>query len=199
MIKTNKILQSLETQVIVSCQPVIDGPMDSVEIVTALALAAENGGAAALRIAGVESVRSVAKSTSLPIIGITKRPLPNSKAQITLYLEDVEALVDAGATIIAYDATSHPRPVPTNQIVQRIHSCNVLAMADCGNIEDGKRALTEGADILGTTLSGYAYDLLPETATPDFKLVKDLSALDGAFVIAEGRCKTPDDAALAGC
>ena len=44
---------------IVSCQPVPGSPLDKPEIVAAMALAAEQAGAVALRIEGVENLRAV--------------------------------------------------------------------------------------------------------------------------------------------
>jgi len=184
---------------VVSCQPVVGGPMDNVAMVTAMALAAQNGGAAGLRIDSIESVRSVAAASVLPVIGIVKRVLNDSPVIITPLIEDVDGLADAGASIIAYDATQRDRPVPTADIVRRINELGLLAMADCACFDDGRQALDEGAQILGTTLSGYAYDLLPEQSPPDLALIQEFAALD-AYVIAEGRFRTPDEAGEAiGC
>ncbi len=196
MSKPEKLLMSLQNRIIVSCQPIVDGPMDSTAIITAMALAAECGHAAGLRIEGIESVRSTAVASSLPIIGIIKRTLADSPVIITPLIEDVDGLADAGASIIAYDATQRDRPVPTAVIVRRINALGLLAMADCARLDDGRQALDEGAQILGTTLSGYAYDSLPEQSPPDLALVREFAALD-AYVIAEGRIRTPDEAAEA--
>ena len=190
------ILSMLRGRVIVSCQPIVDGPMDNVAIVTAMGLAAEYGGAAGLRIDSIESVRSVAAACTLPIIGIVKRVLSHSPVTITTSLDDVTALCEAGASIIAYDATQRERPVPTADIARQITELGLLAMADCANIEDGRQALDEGAQILGTTLSGYACEVLPEQTPPDLKLVHEFAVMD-TFVISEGRVRTPDEAAEA--
>lgn len=190
------ILAKLKNNVVVSCQPVAGGPMDTTPIITSLGLAAECGGAAGLRIEGVESVRSLAKVCSLPIIGIVKHDLDDSPVRITPLIEDIDALADAGATIIAYDATQRDRPVTTATLVERIHSHGVLAMADCARVDDGRQAVAEGAQILGTTLSGYAYELASEDEQPDLDLLTEFAKLD-AYIIAEGRLKTPDDAAKA--
>ena len=179
-----------------SCQPVVDGPMDDPEIVARQAQAARDGGAAGLRLEVVETVRTVAQSCNLPTIGIMKRDLPNSPVRITPWLEDVDALIEAGAAIVAYDATLRERPVAAAKIAQRIRDGGAIAMADCATRADGRRALEEGADILGTTLSGYAYEEAAETAGPDLPLVAEFSAMD-AYVIAEGRYHMPTDAAAA--
>jgi putative N-acetylmannosamine-6-phosphate epimerase len=196
MIEKGTKLVDMVGKLIVSCQPVVAGPMDSTAIVISLGLAAEVGGAGGLRIESIASVRSLRKVTTLPIIGITKRTLPDSKVRITPLLEDVEGLVEAGADIIAYDATQRQRPVPTQKIIERIRECGALAMADCARFEDGQQALAEGAHILGTTLSGYAYDAVSADTPPDLNLIREFAMMD-VFVIAEGRIRTPIEAAEA--
>ena len=191
--KQETLLNRLSDRVIVSCQPAVDGPMDNTVIVTAMALAAQDGGAAGLRIESIESVRSVTTASTLPVIGIVKRVLSDSPVIITPLIEDVDGLADAGASIIAYDTTQRDRPIPTADIVRRINELGLLAMADCARLDDGRQALDEGAQILGTTLSGYAYQSLPEQSPPDLALVQEFAALD-AYVIAEGRFRTPDEA-----
>lgn len=196
MSKPEELLARLKSRIIVSCQPVIGGPMDSTAIITAMALAADSGHAAGLRIQGIDSVRSVAAASSLPIIGIVKRSLTDSPVVITPLIEDVDGLADAGASIIAYDATQRDRPIPTAAIVRRIQDAGLLAMADCACVEDGEQALSEGAHILGTTLAGYAYNRLPDNSPPDLNLIQNFAAMD-SFVIAEGRFHTPGEAAEA--
>lgn len=176
---------------IVSCQPVPGSPLDKPEIVAAMALAAEQAGAVALRIEGIENLRATRAVVSVPIIGILKRDLDNSPVRITAFLEDVDALADAGADIIAIDGTDRPRPVPVETLLARIHHHQLLAMADCSSQEDGLACQTLGAEIIGTTLSGYTTPVIPEE--PDLALVKSLSDA-GCRVIAEGRYNTPAQA-----
>ena len=82
---------------IVSCQPVPDSPLDKPEIVAAMALAAEQAGAVAIRIEGVANLQATRAVVSVPIIGIVKRDLEDSPVRITAYIEDVDALAQAGA------------------------------------------------------------------------------------------------------
>ena len=185
------VLDRLKNGLVVSCQPVDDGPMDDPRIVAAMALAAEAGGATGLRIEGLDNLAAVRPVTTLPIIGIVKRDLDTSPVRITPFTEDVAALAAAGADIIAYDATRRPRPVETAALVQSIAAAGKIAMADSARLDDGKRALAEGAAILGTTLSGYAYDIATPTAEPDFELIRAFAGL-GAFVMAEGRLNSPE-------
>jgi N-acylglucosamine-6-phosphate 2-epimerase len=185
------LLETLRGGLVVSCQPVDGGPMDRPEIVAAMAAAAVAGGADGLRIEGVANLRATRQVVSVPIIAILKRDLEDSPVRITPYLADVEALADAGADIIAYDATARPRPEPTEAILAAIHAAGALAMADCSNLKDGQRALVQGASILGTTLSGYTDETAGRANGVDFDLIRAFKAL-GAFVMAEGRVNTPD-------
>ncbi len=188
------VLAKIRGGLIVSCQPVINGPMDRCDIVAAFGLAALAGGAVALRIEGVENVKSVRMVTDAPIIGIVKRDLKDSAVRITPFIQDVEDLVAAGANIIAFDATDRVRPVPVSDLVTSVHDAGALAMADCADFDDGVCASKLGADLLGTTLSGYLGDVEPEK--PNLDLVASLSA-NFRYVIAEGCYRTPEQTALA--
>lgn len=179
---------------IVSCQPVVGSPLDRPEIVAAMAQAAVNSGAVAVRIEGLDNLNATRKLIAVPIIGIIKRDLPHSPVRITPLPEDVDALAKAGADIIAFDGTDRLRPVSVKELIERIHQRGCVAMADCSSLEDGSDCNKQGADIIGTTLSGYTTDLVPNE--PDFPLVKELSA-KGYRVIAEGRFNSPDMAAKA--
>lgn len=190
------VLDDLRGGLVVSCQPVDDGPMDRPDIVAAMAAAAVAGGANGLRIEGAANLAATRAVVSVPIIGILKRDLADSPVRITPYLADVQALADAGADIIAYDATDRPRPETTVAILAAIHAAGALGMADCSCLADGERALVQGAAILGTTLSGYTQDTADRAEGVDYDLIRAFHDL-GAFVMAEGRVNTPDLAARA--
>lgn len=189
-------LDVLRRGLVVSCQPVDNGPMDHPEIISAMAQAAIAGGANGVRIEGALNVRVVRAAVRHPIIGIVKRDLPDSPVRITPFLEDVAALAKAGADIIAYDATQRPRPVPCTEIVAAILAHNCLAMADCSTLGDAVNALADNASIIGTTLSGYTADTDHLGPEPDMDLVTRFKQL-GGFVMAEGRFGTPQLAAAA--
>ncbi len=179
---------------IVSCQPVPDSPLDKSEIIAAMALAAEQAGAVALRIEGVENLRAVRAVVTIPIIGIVKRDLPDSPVRITPWLEDVDALAEAGASIIAFDGTQRPRPVPVEALLARIQHHQLIAMADCSSQEEGLYCHQLGTQLIGTTLSGYTSAETPDE--PDLALVASLSQA-GCRVVAEGRYNSPALAAQA--
>ena len=182
---------------IVSRQPVVAGPLDRDDIVLAMAQAAAASGASAVRIEGVQRVALVARSLAIPVVGIIKRPVPGSPVFITPVAEDVRALAAAGAAVVAFDATQRTRPSTVPALADAAHACGVGAMADCATLADGLQAWQAGCELVGTTLSGYTADTaVAEDAPPDFGLIRAL-ALQGGRVVAEGRIRTPQQAAEA--
>ena len=177
--------------IIASCQPLVNGPLDKDEIVTAMALACVAGGASALRIEGAGRVAAVKKVCQVPVIGIVKRDLLDSDVRITPLLDDVEDLANAGADIIAFDSTDRLRPVPRESVIERIVAADCYAMADCACLGDVQFAVEKGVDFIGTTLSGYVGEEIP--VDPDNELL--IKAVQIAErVIAEGRYNTPGQA-----
>lgn len=196
--KSPDTLDALDARVagrlVVSCQPIDDGPLDSDEIVARFAMAAVVGGAGAIRIEGAERLAAVRAQIAVPIIGIVKHDLDDSPVRITPFLEDVRALLAAGADIIAVDATARTRPAPLADLLAAIHAGGAWAMADCSSEADALAAHALGFDIVGTTLSGYTGGEVPQAA--DFALIARLAARLPR-VMAEGRIHTPDDVAQA--
>lgn len=188
------ILAELRGGLVVSCQPVPGGPLDRPDIVAAFALAALDGGAVGLRIEGLANLRAVRAVTSAPVIGLIKRDLEDSPVRITPLLQDVRDLIEAGADIIACDATDRVRPVAVTDLIGAVRATGRLAMADCATAADGQRAAMLGADVLGSTMSGYIDGPVPDL--PDLDLVAALATLH-SFVIAEGRYQAPAQAAQA--
>ena len=68
------------------------------------------------------------------------------------------------------------------------HGC--LVMADLSSEQEADNCLRDGADIIGTTMSGYTGEA-PTPEEPDFPLLEAV-AKKGCFVIAEGRFSTPE-------
>ncbi|HIF9356151.1 TPA: N-acetylmannosamine-6-phosphate 2-epimerase [Photobacterium damselae] len=188
------ILKKLKGGFISSCQPVDNGPMDDPNIVAAMAQASVAGGAAGLRIEGVANLKAVRPTVTVPIIGIIKRDLPDSPIRITPFIDDVIALKEAGADIIAIDATHRTRPVEIAALVQEIKAQGCLVMADCSNYDEGIYCQQLGVDIIGSTMSGYTGGEVP--TEPDVELVTCLHNA-GCWVMAEGRYNTPELAKVA--
>ena len=189
-----EVLATIKNGLIASCQPVDDGPMDKPEIVAAMAQASIVGGAAGVRIEGVDNLKATRALVKAPIIAIVKRDLPDSPIRITPFLQDIEDLAAAGADIIAVDGTDRKRPVDIKSAVEKIHDLGCLAMADCSNLKEGLYCQQLGFDIIGSTMSGYTGGEIPHE--PDYQLVKEFKAA-GCFVMAEGRYNTPEMAKTA--
>ena len=104
----------------------------------------------------------------------------------------------AGADIVALDGTRRERADGLS-LAQTIAGLkdeyDVVVMADCGSADDGFAAAEAGADLIGTTLSGYTGER-PRTDGPDYEVIETLvTGLDGSRpVIAEGRIHTPEQA-----
>jgi N-acetylmannosamine-6-phosphate 2-epimerase/N-acetylmannosamine kinase len=182
----------LHNRLIVSCQPVPGGPMDDARSVVGFALAALAGGATALRIESLAYVRAVRAATDAPIIGIVKQDRLDTAVRITPTRDLAIALCDAGADIVAVDATRRPRPESVAELIAAIRQRGKLAMADCSDIDDVREALAAGADLVGSTMSGYTGGNIPDG--PDYELLTAMRRLT-PYVVAEGRIHTPAQAA----
>lgn len=181
-------LDDLRNGLVVSCQPVPGGPMDTAESVVAFALAALAAGACGLRIESLNYVRRVRAATAAPVIGIVKQDRDDSPVRITPTVELAASLCEAGADIVAFDATRRTRPATVAALIAAIKSRGKLAMADCSDLDDARAALAAGADLVGTTMSGYTGGTVPPG--PDFELISAMRQLT-PYVVAEGRLNSP--------
>jgi N-acylglucosamine-6-phosphate 2-epimerase len=194
------VVARLAGGLIASCQPVRGGVFDRPELVALFALAALDGGAVGLRVESLADLRAVrgaldAAGRPVPVTGLVKRTEPGTEVFITPRLADVRALAEAGADVIAFDATDRERPVPVAETIDAVHALGALAMADVSTEAEGVAGHAAGADFVATTLSGYVPGT-PDLPGPDLDLVARL-ARAGARVVAEGRVATPVDAAAA--
>lgn len=176
-------------EIIVSCQADPNTPTNFVDMILAFALSAEIGGAGGLRLNSAEHVAAVRARTKLPIIAIQKRVLADNQVLITGDARDIPPLIEAGAEIIAFDATDRPRPSSLESLVTTIHERGVLALADIRRLADVERVVELGVDAVATTLSVWD---LPEYV-PDTQLIADIKRQCDLPVIAEGNYWTPDD------
>ncbi|MGW4108629.1 nitronate monooxygenase, partial [Streptomyces sp. NPDC004976] len=117
---------------------------------------------------------------------------------ITPTVRHALALVDAGAAVVAADATARPRPDGSTfaELVAAVHEAGALVMADVSAFDEGREAAEQGADLVATTLAGHVPGS-PAQSAPDLALVADLAAALPVPVIAEGRVSTPEQAARA--
>ena len=133
----------------------------------------------------------------VPVIGLWKDG--KEGVFITPTLAHALAVASAGAEVVALDGTSRPRPdgITFAETVAGLRERHeVLVMADVSTFEEGVAAAEAGADLIGTTLSGYT-DYTPKLDGPDLDLVERLAGALDVPVIAEGRIHTPAQAAEA--
>lgn len=193
--RVDSISRAVHGKLIVSCQALPGEPLFGSVYMAALSVAAEQGGAAAIRANSPTDITAIRAVVSLPIIGLNKRDIPGYEVYITPTIDDAIALAEAGSDIIAIDATDRPRPSgPLYEYVRDIKNathCGVLA--DISTYEEGIAAAAAGADFVSTTLSGYT-SYSPDKLEPDIDLVRRLSQHCTVPVIAEGRISTPEQA-----
>jgi N-acylglucosamine-6-phosphate 2-epimerase len=199
-----KVLEKLRGGLIVSCQAEIPEPLAVPEILLALARSAISGGAVGIRANLPVNIEIMHSQLAVPVIGLFKKNYSNSEVFITPTMEEVKAVVAAGADIVAMDATCRSRPEGSRLediIVTIKQQWDVLTMADISTVNEAVEAARLGFDIVATTLSGYTdYTLdLAREGKPDFNLIERAYNEVGSKVpvVAEGRFWDPDDAVRA--
>ena len=172
------VLDQIKGKVVVSCQALPEEPLHSSYIMSRMAVAAKQGGAAGIRAQSVEDINAIMEVCDLPMIGIIKRNYPDSDVYITASMK----------------ATDRPRPngEKTEDLVARIHEAGRLAMADCSTYEECAKAQEIGFDIISTTLCGYT-PYSKKVDGPNFELLKKCMDTLTVPVIAEGKINTPED------
>lgn len=199
----NSVLSRLHHAIIVSVQAAQGEPLNKPECILAMAQSAVHGGARGLRLANPENIRMVKEYLpEVPVIGITKPPHPpvdpENQVYITPNLWAAEAVIQAGAEIVAMDATLRPRP--SGESLTEIVSCckerfpEALLMADISTLDEAQHAEDLGFDVVGTTLSGYTAQTAAKgkTESPDFELLSALTERLSVPVILEGRVWEPE-------
>lgn len=185
--------ERLRGGLIVSVQAWKGSALDDPAVIAALARAAQDNGAVAVRVAGEAHLRAVRRRVDVPIVGLIKREYDGFAPYITPTDAEVAAVAAAGAEIVAFDATGRKRPgdATVAALIDAIAAAGCIAMADCATAADAERAAALGAPVVATTLCGYT----PETAgqsLPALEMVRELSALD-AFVVCEGGVTAPGE------
>jgi N-acylglucosamine-6-phosphate 2-epimerase len=187
------LLESLRGGLIVSVQAWPGSALDDPHVIAAMAQAAQEGGAVAVRVAGLEDLQAVRARVALPMIGLIKRRYPGFEPYITPTLHEVEEVIGTGAEIVAFDATLRRRPDGAEpvRVIEAIHAAGRFAMADCASLADAHAAQRAGADAVATTLCGYTAET-KGVPLPALDLVRELAARPG-FTICEGGIRAPRD------
>lgn len=179
---------------IVSCQALPGEPLHGGDTMAKMAIASELAGAIGIRGNGPDDITKIRNVTNLPIIGLFKRGIPGSEIYITPTIEEVKAIIAAGADIVALDMTNREeRLSQAKSLVDYIHRAGVYVMADISTLDEGLEAEKVGADLISTTLSGYT-SYSPQQEEPDFQIIHDLNGRVKVPIVAEGRIATPEQA-----
>jgi N-acylglucosamine-6-phosphate 2-epimerase len=192
-------LERVRRGLVVSVQAPAESPLAAPEHLAAIARAAELGGAVGIRTEGVAAIAAIREAVAVPVIGLVKRRVSGSEVYITPELEDALAVAEAGADLVAVDATERARPDGRRGaefVAALAAELTGRIVADVDRLSAGVAAAEAGAAAVATTLSGYTSATAPAAdgpAPPDVALVADLAAELDVPVLAEGRYATPAD------
>ncbi len=190
-----EILEKIKNELIVSVQAMPDEPLYKSDCLLAMVESVVVlGGAKVLRLAGERDIKNVKKEfPNIVVIGITKpNVIPKNYKElvyITPTVDDCKKVIDAGADIVAFDATMRLRPnnEKLEDLVQYIASEKKVSMADIATFDEAKNASEIGCNIVSTTLSGYTKETENNPDSPDFELVKKIKSKLNIFTILEGK------------
>lgn len=160
-------------------------------------------GAAGLRLNSPEDIREIKNKVDLPVVGIWKIDRNIKDVYLTPGLDAARTVWEAGAEIIAVQATEHFRDdgKPSYETIREVkeHLPEAIILADVATAEDARTAAIYGADFVAPTLCGYTgagyFDKLNIRDAPDFMLLRDIvDAVEGtgSRVIMEGKVSTPE-------
>jgi len=185
------VLSKIQNGLVVSCQAPQESPLRPHNLMAIMAEAAEAGGAAGIRAEGLSDVKKIKESVSLPVIGLIKRKSEKTPIVITPDIQDVVDLLEAGADIIALDATLRTRENGESsfEFIKKAIDLGAIVLADVDCVEAAISAEKAGAHAVATTLSGYTTD--SKEIEPDLNLVRECATNCSVPVIAEGRYYTP--------
>ena len=176
-----------------SCQVPDGTPIDTPEFIAAQAETVLQAGAVGIRAQGLTNVAAVARTVSVPIIGLIKRYSDSTQIHITPEIDDVLKLEQAGATIVAIDATGRLRenglsfPAFMEELRRKT---DIPILADIDTVEAALAAESLGCDAVATTLSGYTS--APAPKLPNIELIQKLSNSVKVPIIAEGGFNRPE-------
>ncbi len=193
-----EIADRLRGGLVVSCQALPHEPLFGSGFMARLAVAAQAGGAVGIRANSPADIAAIRAVSDLPLIGLSKVDVPSFDVYITPTLADALAVSQAGADVIALDATARPHPEGlTADFIHRVRAeTGKPVLADISTDDEAMEAQEAGADFISTTMSGYT-PYSPQSEEPDLDLVRRLAAVLTVPLIAEGRIATPEQARAA--
>ena len=182
---------ALKGGLIVSVQAPEGSPMRHPDVIAAMAEASLAQGAIGVRLESPDHIGAVRlRCPGALIVGLWKRPFPDSPVYITPGWEEIRAVWAAGADVIALDATARPRP-NGQELADLIRRCRddlgAPLMADVDSVANGLRAAELGCAWVGTTLYGYT-EATAALRPPGLELLAPLRAglPDTVSLICEG-------------
>jgi N-acylglucosamine-6-phosphate 2-epimerase len=196
------LLEKFKNGLIVSCYAGADfnEEMARPETMLCVANSCIVGGACAIR-TNYDNVSAIKKAVQVPVIGIKKiyksGDMFEGDFRITPTLKEVEVLLKAGADAIAIDGTLRERydTLTVREFISEIkRQFNAFLITDISTLEEGVAAWEYGADMVGTTLSGYTpysknpirFGTLP-SPDPDYEIIAELKKAGVKHIVAEGR------------
>lgn len=191
------MLAKIKGQLVVSCQALDHEPLHSSYIMSRLAVAAAEGGAAGIRANSVIDIQAIKEAVTLPVIGIIKRDYSDSDIFITATKKEIDELAQSGCEMIALDGTNRKRPNNEDlaDVVRYAKETypGLLLMADVSLVEEAAYASQIGFDCVSSTLIGYTKESAHlDVAANDFAILKEMLAVISVPLIAEGNINTPE-------
>ena len=198
--RKKQILESLKGGLIVSCQVQHDDPIYTDNMVVKMAEAARWAGAVGIRANSPEQIKAIKEAVpELPMIGLWKVWHDDTDVFITPTMKEVKAIWEAGAEIIALDCTAQVTHEGTQawNLIKEVKKeiPEAIIFADVSNLEEAKRAVENGADIVAPTLYGYTKET-SHIEGADYRMFAQMcrELKDEAYVMMEGHLYTPEDA-----
>lgn len=198
-------LLAIRGRLVVSCQAAPDDPLHDPAVIAAIAASVVAAGAGGVRIDTPEHIEAVRRRCATTVIGLHKAA--SGDVYITPTFGHARAVVEAGADIVALDATARRRPDGSSlrATIARLHDeLGATVMADVSTVEEGVQAAAHGADAVSTTLFGETGDgargfgpRSGEPAGPDLDGLAALASVLDVPVLAEGRIAAPAHAVAA--
>lgn len=199
-------LAAIRGRLVVSCQAAPGDPMRDPSVIAAIAASVVAAGAGGVRVDSPEHIAAVRRRCTTTVIGLYKAG--SDDVYITPTLEHARAVAEAGADLVALDATTRPRPDGASlaDTIARLHGeLGVAVMADVSTVDEGLRAAAAGADVVSTTLFGetadgaHGFGIGADGAVegPELDGLAVLASSLDVPVIAEGRIATPAHAVAA--
>ncbi|QIL46794.1 N-acetylmannosamine-6-phosphate 2-epimerase [Vagococcus coleopterorum] len=191
------MLDKIKGKLVVSCQALDNEPLHSPYIMSRMAVAAQEGGAAGIRSNSVVDIKAIKEEVDLPVIGIIKRDYDDSDVFITATKKEIDELATSGCEMIALDGTCRKRPHNEDlaEVVAYAKETypNILLMADVALVEEAKYASEIGFDCVSSTLIGYTKESSHlDVSANDFAILKEMLEVVTVPLIAEGNINTPE-------